>query len=249
MSTARRIIRAIVLLACTSPAVVHAQHEGDVFVGRNAADRLKNAGFPASMKLIYLQPTDGILRGWADNTPGFDRVMGPDPQQDLFPMRAGADIYLVVDEIAPAFRIIDGAFNIYDMPGDAVRLGDENLHVHLVWHINNRDANFDPNHCVWDATFTLHDATDRHEDSAPFTMSFTNVELRSADGDFEPDGDVDLSDHRALAVCMSGPQHRATPDDPDVTTCETACVNAFDFDADRDVDLADVAAMQNAFGG
>lgn len=228
--------------------VAMAQHAGDIFVGRSAADQLKNAGFPVSLNLIYLPPSDGILHGWADNTPGFDRVITDDPDRDLFRMRSGANIFLVIDAIDPALRVIDGSFNVFDDPGEAARLGNENLHTHLIWHIDDRDADFDPEQCLWDATFILHDDNGRHSDSAPFTMSFTNVPLREADGDFEPDGDVDLDDYRALSVCLSGPAARPAPNDPEVTTCETACVNAFDFDADRDVDLRDAAEMQNRFG-
>ncbi|MCG3131577.1 MAG: hypothetical protein FLDDKLPJ_02381 [Phycisphaerae bacterium] len=228
--------------------VAFAQHADDVFVGRSSADQLKIAGFPVNLSLVYLPPSDGILHGWADNNPGFDRVITDDPDRDLFRMRSGANVFLVIEAIDPAFRVIDGSFNVFDEPGEAARLGNENLHTHLIWHIDDRDADFDPAQCLWDATFFLHDDNGRHGDSASFTMSFTNVPLRDADGDFEPDGDVDLDDHRAAVVCLSGPAVRPAPDDPDVTTCETECVNAFDLDADRDVDLRDVAQMQNRFG-
>lgn len=224
-----------------------AQHEGDIFVGRSSADQLKIGGFSVATRFVYLRPVDGVLKGWADNIPGFDRIINADPDQDLYPLRSGSRIYLVIDGIAPAFRVLDTLGNVYDEPGEAPFLGNENLHTHLIWHINRLDSRFDPEQCVWDATFNLNDDAGRQTDSTPFTVSFTNVALRNADADLEPDGDVDLIDVKGFAVCMSGPTRRPAPDDPTITTCEVECTNAFDFDADRDVDLRDFAELQNRF--
>jgi hypothetical protein len=52
------------------------------------------------------------------------------------------------------------------------------------------------------------------------------------------DGDVNLADYAAVNACLSGP----------VTPAPANCTRA-DADADSDVDLADIRAIQNAFGG
>jgi len=58
------------------------------------------------------------------------------------------------------------------------------------------------------------------------------------DGDFDGDGDVDLSDYAFFADCLEGPLVSCPPE------CEPA-----DLDGDLDVDLADFAAFQAAFTG
>jgi hypothetical protein len=66
------------------------------------------------------------------------------------------------------------------------------------------------------------------------------------DGDFDADGDVDVDDHQALADCMAGPDE---PPTPSAGECVDACLAAFDFDEDVDVDLADFAGFQGVFTG
>lgn len=63
-------------------------------------------------------------------------------------------------------------------------------------------------------------------------------------GDFDGDGDVDLSDLAALAGCLSGPWQGAGFQPP-----AQPCREAADFDIDGDVDLADATAFQEAFSG
>jgi 6-phosphogluconolactonase (cycloisomerase 2 family) len=60
-----------------------------------------------------------------------------------------------------------------------------------------------------------------------------------ADGDFDGDGDVDLSDFGQFQLCFTGPG--GSFDDPDCA--------AFDFDDDGDVDLADFGQFQLVFTG
>ena len=58
-------------------------------------------------------------------------------------------------------------------------------------------------------------------------------------GDFTCDREVDLDDYAAWTDCMTGPDGGPNDDG-----CE-----AFDFDADDDVDLQDFAGMQGVLGG
>ena len=57
-------------------------------------------------------------------------------------------------------------------------------------------------------------------------------------GDFDVDYDVALTDYKAFAGCLGGPSETPTAD---AAECIGACRAAFDFDVDRDVDLADLA--------
>lgn len=65
-------------------------------------------------------------------------------------------------------------------------------------------------------------------------------------GDFDHDGGVSLVDFSAFADCMAAP---GTTPDPQSVECAQACLDAFDSDEDADVDLADFAALQQAFTG
>lgn len=250
----------VAALACTAAA----QHAGDVWLGRSAAGelRLSPRGFVPEENYVSLNEVNGpLFFGWTDNNPGFDRLVDPEPASDVWPLQAGCNIWLEAVAIDPAFRLIDGGFGIVDEPGEDTQLGGASLHVHNTWHIDRNDADFDHDQCVWHATFVLRDdgSTD-YAESRTFTFNFTSVPWGPlqeppsyADGDFDDDLAVTWADFEALAVCLNGPERFAAPDDPAVTLCEVECVNAFDFgttaaEIDLDVDLADAAEFQVAYG-
>jgi hypothetical protein len=233
----------------TKPAA--AQHSGDVWIGRTEAGVLaispSKHSFKPEENYVVLPASGGVLQGWVDDDPGFDALTLS--TNGVAPLETGADIWLEAVAIDPPFRMINDLFQIIDEPGEASRFpGGSHLHEHWTWHIQSNHAQFDPNQCVWRATFFLRDeGSTGYQDSAPFTFKFTNVPLRDADGDFEQNGVVDLADVEPLGVCLFGPEATPAPDEPDVTTCEVECLNAFDFDADDDVDLADFAEWQIRF--
>jgi hypothetical protein len=228
------------------------QHQGDVWIGVTPGGQLavSTYGFVPADNYAALDPVDGLIKGWSDSDPGFDRVVAV---PDVDPLASGAAIWLEVVSADPAFQVIDDAFQFLHDPGDDTLLGGSNLHEHLTWHINNQDPAFDPTQCVWHATFVLRDdGTTGYATSEPLEFSFSTEPVRAAgipaDGDFDGDGTIADADFAALAACLDGggPLGIPQPDAPGVTTCEVACVNAFDFDDDRDVDLRDAAAMQRA---
>ncbi len=242
------------LAACASLAA--AQHLGDVWVGRTAAGQIAihPGGFVPDLNYRQLYPVSGLLHGWTDADPGYDHFTFTDPNNDMFPLQSGAQVWLQVVAIDAAFRLIDSAFNILAAPGQSTYLGGSNLHVHNTWHINSSDPAFDPHQCVWRITVLLRDAgTTGYADSVPMTFAFTNVVVRPgtqpATGDFDSSGAVGWNDWRAVAECFSGPGARPTPDDPAITACEVTCLNAFDFDNDLDLDVADFAAFQQSYAG
>lgn len=65
-----------------------------------------------------------------------------------------------------------------------------------------------------------------------------------AGGDFDRDGDRDLDDSYAFADCFSGPASQPLPA---VAACVHVCLDAFDLDADQDIDLRDFAGFTTAF--
>ncbi|MCB9850423.1 MAG: hypothetical protein H6817_06925 [Phycisphaerales bacterium] len=230
------------------------QHQGDVWIGVNTSGQLaaSSNGFLPDANYAMLLPVNGIIKGWSNDDPGFDHVLAG---TDLQPLASGAQIWLEVVAVDPAFQAIDDGFQFLNEPGEDTLLGGSTVHEHITWHINNQDPAFDPEQCVWHATFVLRDdGSTGYATSEPFTLNFTSADVRAngvpADGDFDNDGGIDADDLAALAACMDGggPEHVPDPYEPGVTTCEVECLNAFDFDDDRDVDLSDFAAFQRLLG-
>lgn len=247
-TSCRWIGSCILALSCSTAAL--AQHIGDVWIGVNASHQLavSTNGFVPERNFAALQPTNGLLKGWTDDDPGFDHVTSA---VDVAPLASGASIWLEVVSADPAFRVVDDGFQILHNPGDDTLLGGYNVHEHITWHINNQDPAFDADQCVWEATFVLRDdGGTGYATSDPLTFRFTNVPVRAtgvpATGDFDASGAIDPPDFAALAVCLDsgGPTAEPDPDAPGITTCVVECLNAFDFDNDRDVDLRDAAAFQ-----
>jgi hypothetical protein len=242
-----------VILMFTIPDA-HAQHQGDVWIGRSAAGQLKlhpQSNVPEDNYQELAEVNGPILWGWSDNDPGFDRVASDDPNNDIFRLESGAQIWLEIVSIDPAFRLIDGGFNILDEPGEATFLGTNTLHVHNTWNINSLDPAYDPEQCTWQVTFILRDlGSTGYAASEPFTFNaFTSVELQDLEGDFDDDADVDWVDFEASVECLDGAGLIPNPDNPAITTCEVECLNGFDFDNDRDVDVVDFAEFQVSFTG
>lgn len=80
--------------------------------------------------------------------------------------------------------------------------------------------------------------------SGQSTRYFSLIYCRAADTDC--DGDIDGDDFLAFEACLSGPDVNVTPLPP-MTTQD--CHDAFDGDADADIDLIDLSAFQLQFDG
>lgn len=245
-------------IAWFSAGPAAAQHGTDLWLGRTSAGQLVFSPNGLTPGSVYhpLDPVNTFLHGWSDNDPGFDHVAASGG--GILPLQSGAEIWLEVVSIDVPLFIIDNAFNVLEFPDDATELGGADLHEHLTWFIDADDPRLNQDQCVWEAILTLRDAgSTRYRTTAPFTLLFTNVPVRGggfpplpvpADGDFDEDGSTNLDDTSALVICFSGPGLRPNPSNPQITTCEVDCHNAFDFDDDLDVDLFDYAEFQVQLG-
>ncbi len=74
------------------------------------------------------------------------------------------------------------------------------------------------------------------------TNDYNSVDLHVWTGDYDLDGSVDQVDYQSLESCLSSSGAGTAPQTQD-------CLDAFDVDADGDVDLADIAAFQATFTG
>jgi len=231
----------IVISLCAARCA-YAQHDLDIWVGRTSTGQLKIGGADISQP-IPLLPTSGLINGWANNDPGFDRAVTSQPGNNLLALASGAEISLQLIFADPAFRVIDNSLAILELSGDETFLGDHLLHTHLTWHVNADDPGFDPLQCQWNAIFILiDDGATNYRDSAEFTLMFTLSFTGQADGDFNDNGFVDLEDVGLLADCLTGPLLPSGP------ACMSVCLGVFDFDVDRDLDLMDFARLQMDFG-
>jgi hypothetical protein len=253
----QRVFRITLLASVVMSGPVAAQHTTDLWIGQSGGRlALHPGGLIPDRVYLPLDPVDTFLRGWSGNDPGFDAA--PGIAGGVAPLGAGAGVYLRVVVLDPGLFVIGNSFEVLEFPGDETRLGGNTLHVHLTWFIDRDDPWFDPEQCVWEGTFRLLDfGTTFYQQSQPFTLLFSNVQVRGggfpptpmqATGDFDDNGNIDLDDYAALAVCVGTPGERPAPNDPDITTCEVECYNAFDFDDDFDVDLKDFAAFARRMG-
>lgn len=229
-----------------------AQHNTDLWPGQtNGRLALSPAGLIPGSVYHPLQRVDTFLHGWTEDDPGFDRVAFASGGVNLLP--DGVQVWLEVVRLDLAFFVIGDDQQFLESPGESTYLGDQNLHEHVIWFVDEEDPKYNDSQCVWEATFKLIDRSHRLADSLPFTLTFTNVPVRGgsfpptpteANGDFDRDQDVDLVDHKTFKVCLGGPNLLPAPDDPAVTTCVVECLNAFDFNDDRDTDLRDFSEFQ-----
>ncbi len=79
---------------------------------------------------------------------------------------------------------------------------------------------------------------------ADTTVDRGAYEFNPQQGDFDNDGDIDLTDYAKLADCLSGPETAPTPTPP---TTSQQCLTTFDIDTDQDIDLTDTAEFTRAF--
>ncbi len=248
---------AVLVMMLSRPEIASAQHDADMWIGQKEG---RVAWHPVGLQpeSVYhpLGPVDTFIQGWSDNDPGFDHVVTT--VDGVTPLPPVVQVALEIVEVDPAFVVIDNSFQLLTEPGDRTVLGGSNLHEHITWFVDEEDPLFDETKCVWETTFNFVDLTGNLDDSGAFTLLFANVPVRGgvfppadipANGDFDTDGTVDLTDFQAFAHCYAGPDVRPMPDDPAITDCEVECHNAFDFDDDLDVDLLDFADLQVQFGG
>jgi len=228
---------------------LHAQHQGDVWIGRSSdatGRQLKVAvaiggcvPFDPRGNLGGLTPTSGCFEGWSGDSPGFDAIRTESPANDSYVLAPGADIWLDIVSIDPAFVVVvPPNYDILDSPGQSARLGNYQLHKHLIWLIDSTSPAFDPTQCTWRVTFRLRDAgSTGYATSVPFTIRFATSNVSPAD--FDCDGDVDLADFGRFQSCFNGPNRALRSAD---------CGNT-DLDMDTDVDLADFLVFQTCFNG
>jgi hypothetical protein len=267
------IARLAVPFSLTFPALAPAQHEGDLFVGRSGDGRLvldTVSGHHPQAEVVVLPEIEGNewVSGWSLDDPGWDHVLTDDPPRDVYRLEVGADIYAYIAEMDPGFRI---GLSLFDWRREPLNeqdrwiwLGDHELHEHYDWNIYDLDLCFmcfepaPPPECttdppavdchqkkVWLCTIILKDeGTTQYEDSAPFTLMFTNdPDFVLKSGDIDLNGTVDLADFATFAVCYG-----LTLPAPPGGNCSPREAVASDLDGNGQINLSDFATFAVNFG-
>jgi len=165
------IVSALTLAGVDS---ARAQHAGDILVGRTAAGQL---AIEADLdEAILLEPVSGLLRGWTGAEPGYDTLQADEPEEDLFQLAAGANIFLEIIEVDEGLKFWAAAFAaLADEAGERVPLGGSSLHTHTTFHIDS-DVVGTGFLGTLAATLRLVDTgSTGYADSEPFVMTFTNI--------------------------------------------------------------------------
>ncbi len=134
--------------------------------------------------------------------------------------------------IAPGIAILDGTMNVSLIDDFVPDPGDEFEVLTYGSHIGQF------------ATVNLPSAPNRR---FGLTVEPTRAVFRAAEkGDWDIDGDIDVSDYAVFSDCMAGPGTAPSPTPP---TTPSDCLEVFDFDTDADVDLRDADSFAQSFTG
>lgn len=169
------------MMTCLGLPAGMAQHAGDILIGRNEGMQLVGMNVPA--RTLNLPPaSSGTFRGWVSSVLGFDGFLVADSTNNLFPVKAGANVFLELVTIdaglslrsftAPAAVFADG-------PGERLRIGSTgNLHNHPIVFIDSAvvGTNFEGQRRV---SFRLVDeGTSAHSASPVYTLAFAPIVTR-----------------------------------------------------------------------
>jgi hypothetical protein len=263
------LILTLVCVVAWGSAMVCAQ-DMDVRVGRTAAGQLKVGGYDFEM-VLPLKPTSGIIEGWSGRDPGLANLSVSDPPNDWLTLQSGAQIWLRVVALDPAFRVISPSLAILDEPGEEALLGSHLFDQHPTWHIDSENPDFDPVGCIWEGQFVVRDlGTTLYADSDAFTLKFTNLTASQLATDCNntdsPDA-CDIAQGASLDVNKDG-----IPDECQCTSQDCAdgavCTNDVctapgpvcdhdpiefllygDCDLTGAVDVSDILGVLDGFGG
>jgi hypothetical protein len=167
-----------VLLAAATAPVAYAggdghEHAGDLIVGRTDTGELA-IEFDFEEPIV-LQPTSGLLSGWALDEPGMDVLEEDEPDEDFYQLPLAADVVFVVTSVDPGLKMwLAGFVEVLDSAGDEWHLGSvDTIHQHGTWHIDSNDPGFNPSAGPWSMSFQLVDrGMSAYSDSPIYTMTF-----------------------------------------------------------------------------
>lgn len=160
-------------LAAT-PADAQHDHGGDYIVAVDASGALAIEGDFDEPRELPAFNQNGI-NGWFGDDPGFTHLDEDEPDEGLFMLGNGADIYFELVSLDPAVKVYTPLFDPMT-PGDSFALGGSSFDEHPFWHIDADDGAFDPNQSVWNVSWRVIDlGSTGYAESDVFTTQLTNI--------------------------------------------------------------------------
>jgi hypothetical protein len=248
-------LAALAVMLTAGAALAHNEH---MLIGRTADGQLtwSPAGVPdGQMTVLAFIPPGGPIEGFSAAVPGFSFVVSSSPEDDVYVLEPGANIWVEVLRIdAPLLLVETPSYVIVNdrVPMEMPIGTSSSAHAHPLWLLDTSDPAYDPSRCIWEVTLVLRDkGSTQYADSAPITFRFA-AGAEPVPADLDCDGDVDGADFDIFAACAT---RSALPYDPEnlPAGCPLAPDHAgfirADIDRDGDVDLDDFGALQRCHSG
>ncbi len=154
----------------------HHHHEGDIVVGRSLSGQLKVELPGEQVKLSPIISGLPGYEGWASDDPGFDALEADEVEEDFYVLAMGTRVYLMAaaGHLADALKVrdINTLAVLIDSSGGAAPFDLEELHTHVIWHVDSTVIGFNPLVTEYSGSFYLRDASGTYSDSDAFTLSF-----------------------------------------------------------------------------
>lgn len=194
-------LAALAMLLTAGTARAHNEH---MLIGRTAAGQLtwSPEGVPdGQLTVLAFIPPGGPIEGFSAAVPGFSFVVSSSPEDDVYTLEPGANIWIEVLRIdAPLLLVETPSYEIVNdrVPMEMVIGSSSSAHAHPLWLLDTSDPAYDPSRCIWEVTLVIRDkGTTQYADSEPITFLFAAGAV-PVPADLDCDGDVDDDDLNIL---------------------------------------------------
>jgi len=180
------VFMSVLVLSTSTLALAHEHgHEAGLIIGRTGSQPLTLSFEIPHSDPIVLNPASGFFNGWEMHDFCINALGTAEPDEDFYPLSSNSTIRLQIVSIDPGLMVINPNFfgdpvnyPPADASGESILLGSgTSLHIHPYWYAESANPAIGPNwQGTLNATFKLVDTgSTGYLESAPFTLSFTNV--------------------------------------------------------------------------
>jgi len=172
---------AAIAAAALAASAAHADFATDFGVGVNSTGQLVVEFNFGSIEPIPAATAPGF-NGWVSDEPGFANFEVAEPEEDIFVMGSGADIFFeLISTSGDGFEVYDPFFSAKLENGDTFGFGGASFDDHPFWTVNADSPDFDPSVFSYDVTFRLIDlGSTGYAATEDITVTFTRVPTPAA---------------------------------------------------------------------